>query len=99
MKLDILKFGSAHLKEINHHQSAQDEELHNMLSHSRHQLFSSKEKNTIDAVMNFIKHHPVQLVLALPGQYSFLYRLTHKLIAEAICRNTEKPVLIVKQFL
>jgi hypothetical protein len=60
-------------------------------------LKPSKEIKAIDAIMDFVKHHPVQVILALPGKYSFLYRLTHQLIAEACCRNTEKPVLIVKQ--
>lgn len=98
MKLNILKCDPAHLKEV-HQQSANEDELHGILSHSRHQIFAATEKNVVDAVMNFTKQHPVQLILALPGKYSFLYRLTHQLISEAICSNTQKPVLIVKQFL
>lgn len=98
MKLDILKFDFPHLKDAGQ-PLAEDEELHNVLGDTRHEVFSSEERKAIDAIMNFIKRHPVQIVLALPGKYSFLYRLTHRLISEAICRNTEKPVLIVKHFL
>jgi nucleotide-binding universal stress UspA family protein len=98
IKLDILKFDSAQMKD-NDQQLAETEELHDVLGSIRHQVFFSAEKKTIDAVMSFLKQHPVQLIIALPGKYSFLYRLTHQLISEAICRNTEKPVLIVKQFL
>jgi hypothetical protein len=76
-----------------------NEELHHTLSHIPHELFFSQNKNTTDAIMNFLKHHTAQLIVALPGKYSFLYRLTHKLIEEALSRNTEKPVLLVKQFL
>lgn len=99
MKLNILKLGAARRKDGNYQPTGDDEELHAMLGPVHHQLFSSHEKKTVDAIMNFLQQHPVQLIIALPGQYSFLYRLTHQLIAEAICRNTEKPVLIVKQFL
>lgn len=91
MKLDILKLDAA--------QKPEEEELHNSLSYARHEIFPGEQKSATDAVMHFLKHHSVQLILALPGKYSFLYRLTHKLIDEAICRNSEKPVLIVKQFL
>lgn len=99
MKLNILKFNTANSKEIEQQHLAEDEELHHTLSYANHELFSGSETKAIDAVINFIKQHPVQLILALPGKYSFLCRLTHQLIAEAICRNTKKPVLIVKQFL
>lgn len=98
MKLNILKFDPSRLKNLEQQQLAEDDELHNTLSYVDHELFSLKEAKAIDAIINFTQHHPVQLILALPGKYSFLYRLTHKLIAEAICRNTEKPVLVIKQF-
>jgi nucleotide-binding universal stress UspA family protein len=99
MKLDILKFDTADLKGLERQQLAEENELHSMLGDTRHELFSSGEAKAIDAILNFLRHHPVQLILALPGKYSFLYRLTHKIISESICRNTEKPVLIVKRFL
>lgn len=73
-----------------------EEQLHQYLKNVRHHLFYSQEKNVIDAVMKFLKQGSVQLIIALPGKYSFLYRLTHKSISDAICRNTEKPVLILK---
>lgn len=99
MKLDILKFGQALLKNAKQHQVEEDEELHNILGSGKHELFSSAAPKAIDAIMDFVNRHPVQLILALPGRYSFLYRLTHQLISEAICRNTEKPVIIIKQFM
>jgi nucleotide-binding universal stress UspA family protein len=98
MKLDVLKFDPVPVNGNSRQQASDDEELHKALSNVEHELFASNDKKAIDAIMNFLKHHNVQLILALPGKYSFLYRLTHELIAEAICRNTEKPVLIVKQF-
>jgi hypothetical protein len=96
MKLDIIKFDAVHKKLDHHDQSAYDEELHRLLGTTSHRLFSSSETKAIDAITNFLQHHSVQLILSLPGKYSFLYRLTHQLLSEAICRNTEKPVLIMK---
>ena len=97
MKLDVLKLDGA--VNGNGQQENEDKELHEVLSNVQHEIFTSKEKKAIDAIITFLKSHSVQLILALPGKYSFLYRLTHQMISEAICRNTKKPVLIVKQFL
>lgn len=66
------------------------------LGNFEHQIIYSGDKSVIDAILNFTSGSPVQLIVALPGQYSFLYRLTHKSILEAICRNTDIPVLILK---
>jgi nucleotide-binding universal stress UspA family protein len=97
MKLNILKIDTAP-SSIHNKQLTESEKLHHLLNHIPHELFFSHERKTIDAIMNFVKDHSVQLIVALPGVYSFLYRLTHQLISEAICRNTEKPVLILKKF-
>jgi nucleotide-binding universal stress UspA family protein len=98
MKLDVLKLDAGSTNGNGQGAGKEDEELHRVLSDVRHEIFTGNEKKAIDAIMNFLKGHSVQLILALPGKYSFLYRLTHQLIGEAICRNTEKPVLIVKEF-
>lgn len=74
----------------------QEEQLHEYLQNVNHAISSVHEKDPVDAIIKFLQNHSVQLIVALPGRYSFLYRLTHKNISEAICRNTKKPVLILK---
>lgn len=70
--------------------------LHQYLANFDHQLYYSDESNIIDGILNFSKINPVQLIVALPGKYSFLYTLTHRSISEALYRNAHEPVLILK---
>jgi nucleotide-binding universal stress UspA family protein len=70
--------------------------LHEYLKNFRYQLYYRNERNIISGIKNFISDHPVQLIIALPGKHSFLYALTHKSITEAIYRNANQPVLILK---
>lgn len=89
----ILSIGNL-LSKTNEEQN--EKELHSYLENIPHHIFFSNNKHVIDAVLEFLRNNPVQLIIALPGNYSFLYRLTHKTISDAICRNSEKPVLILK---
>jgi nucleotide-binding universal stress UspA family protein len=73
-----------------------EENLHLYLQHFEHELHYSNDTDILNGVRQFIQEHPVQLVIALPGKHSFLYSLTHKSISEAIYRNAQEPVLILK---
>ena len=70
--------------------------LHEYLQGYQHEVYYSNNKNIINGIIEFSKEHEVQLIVALPGEYSFLYSLTHKSISEALYRNADKPVLILK---
>jgi nucleotide-binding universal stress UspA family protein len=70
--------------------------LHGYLKHFQHEIFYSDHPEIIEGILKFAIQHPVQLLIALPGHHSFLYRLTHKSISEAILRNAQIPVLILK---
>jgi nucleotide-binding universal stress UspA family protein len=70
--------------------------LHEYLQDYQHEVYYSNNKNIINGIIEFSKEHEVQLIVALPGEYSFLYSLTHKSISEALYRNADKPVLILK---
>lgn len=74
----------------------QEERLHGYLKNFEYQLQYRNDKNVIAGIKAFIKEHPVQLIIALPGKHSFLYSLTHSSISEAIYRNARLPVLILK---
>ncbi|TCJ12094.1 hypothetical protein EPD60_16185 [Flaviaesturariibacter flavus] len=71
----------------------QDETLKNV----RHALYFSEQKEILKAISAFVEKNAADLIIALPGKYSFLYQLTHRSLSEAICRNTKRPVLILKK--
>lgn len=70
--------------------------LHAYLKDFRHQIYYADNSNVIDGILYFEKINEVQLIIALPGEYSFFYSLTHKNISEAIYRNAKLPVMILK---
>lgn len=70
--------------------------LHDYLRNFNHQIFYVDDKNVINGILNFEKLNEVQLMIALPGEYSFLYSLTHKNISEALYLNAKLPVMILK---
>jgi hypothetical protein len=73
-----------------------EEKLHQILKNFPHQIIYTNEADIINGILNFETKHPVEIIIALPGKYSFLYTLTHKSISQAIYRNATKPVLILK---
>lgn len=75
---------------------AKEDAIHNYLKNFNHEIYYSNNKNTIDSIIEFSRNHDVQMIIALPGKYSFLYSLTHRSISEAIYKNAKKPVLILK---
>lgn len=75
---------------------ATEEKLHQILKNFPHQIFYTNENDIIKGILNFEETHPVEIIIALPGRYSFLYSLTHKSISQAIYRNAKKPVMILK---
>ena len=70
--------------------------LHNYLKNFNHQIYYVADKNVIEGILNFKKLNEVELMIALPGQYSFLYSITHKSVSQGLYRNTKIPVMILK---
>jgi nucleotide-binding universal stress UspA family protein len=70
--------------------------LHGYLKNFRHEVYYSNDKSILGGIINFLNKNQVDLVVALPGNHSFLYSLTHKSISEALYQDTPKPVLILK---
>jgi nucleotide-binding universal stress UspA family protein len=96
-KLIVLNIDpSRHPIEQDEHSISTKRALHEYLKHFRHEIFYSDHSDIIEGILEFAMKRPVQLIIALPGRHSFLYRLTHKSISEAIFRNAQIPVLILK---
>jgi len=52
--------------------------------------------DVVKAVLDRMEEVKAQLIVALPGQKSLFYRLTHRGIRKAIARNARYPVLLLK---
>ncbi|ACU62958.1 universal stress protein [Chitinophaga pinensis] len=78
------------------HLKAAEQHVHERLKDYPHDICYSNDKNIINGILSFTQRTPVQLIISLPGKHSFLYYLTHKSISDAICRNAQEPVLILK---
>ncbi|HXR84090.1 MAG TPA: universal stress protein [Hanamia sp.] len=75
---------------------AAEKSLHEYLKNFHHSIYYVQDKNVISGILNFTKTNEVELLIALPGKYSFLYNLTHTNISEGLYRNTKIPVMILK---
>lgn len=56
----------------------------------------SHDENIIKGILNSAAADKADLIIALPGQHSFLYYLASRSISEGIYQNTSQPVLILK---
>ncbi|WP_184547938.1 universal stress protein [Mucilaginibacter sp. FT3.2] len=61
-----------------------------------YQFYYSGEKDVLKGINHFSYENDLQLIIALPGEHSFLYNLTHRSITKGLARNNYKPVLILK---
>ncbi|WP_158799158.1 universal stress protein [Pedobacter sp. L105] len=61
-----------------------------------YKIHYSEDPNIVHGILEFTKKNEVQLMIALPGKYSFFYNFTHSSITEAITLNSLLPVLILK---
>lgn len=71
-------------------------QVHEHLEGYDHELFQSNNADTIAGILDFSAERQPDLLIALPGSYSFLYALTHKSLSQAIYRHARVPVLILK---
>jgi len=54
------------------------------------------DKDIVMGIIHFADVQNAQLIIALPGRYSFFYNLTHKSITKALALNAHRAVLILK---
>jgi nucleotide-binding universal stress UspA family protein len=56
----------------------------------------SNHRKTVEGILHFADANHAQIIIALPGRYSFFYNLTHSSITESLSVNAKRPVLILK---
>jgi len=72
------------------------EQIGSHLQNYSYQFYYSEEKDVLKSINHFSYENDLQLIIALPGEHSFLYNLTHRSITKGLARNNYKPVLILK---
>jgi nucleotide-binding universal stress UspA family protein len=80
----------------NIHADENIEALKEMLESYAYRVYYSEDQNILHGILDFSKHNDVQLIVALPGHYSFFNNLTHKSITNALEINANLPVMILK---
>ena len=78
------------------HEEENTDALKEMLESYAYRVCYSEDKNVVHGILDFSEQHEIQLIIALPGQYSFFRNLTHKSITNALAINANQPVLILK---
>ncbi len=67
-----------------------------LLDGYEYEIYHSEDNDTVHGILDFADKHDPQLIIALPGQYSFFRNLTHHSITKALALNSNRSVLILK---
>ncbi|MFI5139030.1 MAG: hypothetical protein ACHQIM_14500, partial [Sphingobacteriales bacterium] len=70
--------------------------LVDLLEGYEYEVYYSEDKDIVHGILDFADKHDPQLIIALPGKYSFFYNLTHHSITKALALNANRSVLILK---
>jgi hypothetical protein len=70
--------------------------LSDLLKDFQYRLNYSGDPDILRGIITFADQNDLQLIIALPGKHSFLYKLTHQSISSGLSLNAHKPVLILK---
>jgi hypothetical protein len=70
--------------------------LVSLLEGYEYDVYYSEDKDIVHGIFSFAREHNPQVIVALPGKYSFFYNLTHRSITKALALNAKRPVLILK---
>ncbi|WP_259067841.1 universal stress protein [Mucilaginibacter sp. X4EP1] len=70
--------------------------LKDLLDNYKYKTYCEECDSTVKGILTFAQKYDVQLIIALPGKYSFFYSFTHTSITDALTQNTTHPVLILK---
>ncbi len=85
----------------NRHEHEQHEEEHaavlkEILENYAYKVYYTEAQDIVQGILGFAGQQDVQLIIALPGRYSFFHNLTHRSITNALALNAVNPVLILK---
>jgi len=61
-----------------------------------YKVYHSDDKNIVRGILDFADEHNARLIIALPGEYSVFYNLTHQSITQALALNATRPIVILK---
>jgi nucleotide-binding universal stress UspA family protein len=78
------------------HQEENLQALKEILESYQYQVYYSEDRDIAHGILDFANKHHAQLIIALPGNYSFFRNLTHRSITNALELNANQPVLILK---
>jgi nucleotide-binding universal stress UspA family protein len=70
--------------------------LTDLLKGYNYEVHHSEDNDVAHGLLKFADNHHVQMIIALPGKYSFFYNLTHRSITKALALNSHRAVLILK---
>jgi nucleotide-binding universal stress UspA family protein len=70
--------------------------LKEILESYKYRVYYSEDRDIVHGILDFANKHNAQLIIALPGNYSFFHNLTHHSITNALGLNANQPVLILK---
>lgn len=59
-------------------------------------IYHLHNRNIINGILSFAITNEADLIIALPGEHSFLYYLANRSISEGLYQNISKPVMILK---
>jgi hypothetical protein len=72
------------------------ETVSSLLKDVEYQLYNLHDPDNLEGIVGCADKKDAQLIIALPGKHSFLYKLTHQNILHGLSVNSAKPVLILK---
>ena len=78
------------------HEKEHENVLQEVLEGYNYKVYYTEDQHTVSGILNFASGKDVQLIIALPGKYSFFYQLTHSSTTEALALNSSEPVMILK---
>ncbi|PZR05029.1 MAG: hypothetical protein DI539_25235 [Flavobacterium psychrophilum] len=70
--------------------------VHGYLKNIPYSIHYSFGKEIVRGILSFAASHHTDLIIALPGEHSFLYHMANRSISEAMYQNVSRPVLILK---
>ncbi|MDQ1096651.1 MULTISPECIES: universal stress protein [Chryseobacterium] len=79
-----------------HNKEVWENYVNNYLKDIPYSIHYSFGKEIVGGILSFAAAHQTDLIIALPGEHSFLYYMANRSISEAIYQNVGRPVLILK---
>jgi|GEM_PF-6492333 len=68
-----------------------------LLEHYAFTVHYTENDDILQGILDFAEKTDPELIVALPGKYNFLKKITHRSITRAIAHTSNHPVLILKQ--